>query len=295
MKKPIFAPLTNDIIFKAVFAHENSTRILACLINALLNLEGEKKLTVLTIKNPFIIPETYDGKQSILDLQAQDQSGKIYCIELQMRKEFELIKRVIYYSTRTFVNQAKDGESYSKLNKTISLWIMGEKILEEPEIYNCYLLKHRENNNVLTDILEYHFVELPKFKKDKPKHLQTRFEKWLHLLKFSDLYKGIDELPEELKEEEGIAEVIERMNNANADPRLQDVLHKKILFEHDQATRLEDALNEGMMKGIMKGKIEGEIEGQKKLVLRMLERGRTRNEISELTGLTIEEINSFLH
>jgi hypothetical protein len=39
-------------------------------------------------------------------------------------------------------------------------------------------------------LLEYHFVELSKFDKDKPSMLRNKFEKWLHILKFGDYYRS---------------------------------------------------------------------------------------------------------
>jgi hypothetical protein len=48
---------------------------------------------------------------------------------------------------------------------------------------------------------ELHFVEMTKFKIEKPHSLRTRFEKWLHVLKFGDILYSVDkELTEELIE-----------------------------------------------------------------------------------------------
>ena len=113
---------------------------------------------------------------------------------------------------------------------------MCETVLSEPDIYNKYLIKHDKNNKVLTDLLEYHFVELSKFNEDKPAGLRSKFEKWLHILKFGDYYRSEDDLPKELRNEEGICEVIRNMNIANTDEITRHELFARDLFLSDRAT-----------------------------------------------------------
>jgi hypothetical protein len=47
-----FYTLTNDIIFKLIFGHPQRSRLLICLINALLRLEDEKAVTEVQVLNP---------------------------------------------------------------------------------------------------------------------------------------------------------------------------------------------------------------------------------------------------
>lgn len=41
------------------------------------------------------------------------------------------------------------------------MWL---QLLEEENFHNIYVLKNKDNNNLLTDTLELHFVEIPKTK-----------------------------------------------------------------------------------------------------------------------------------
>jgi predicted transposase/invertase (TIGR01784 family) len=196
-----FYNLTNDMVFKIVFSSPGNERLLAYLLNALLKLKGKKQIESLEILNPFNIPEFRKDKNTIIDVRAKDRTGKRYCIEVQMRAHKELMKRIIYYSSVSYARQLSKGGQYADLNKTICLWIMGESIIENSEIYNKYLISHSYTHEPLTDLIEYHFVELSKFNKNKPANLRTKFEKWLHLLKFGELYQTLDDLPNELKKE----------------------------------------------------------------------------------------------
>jgi predicted transposase/invertase (TIGR01784 family) len=147
-------------------------------------------------------------------------------------------------------------------------------------------------NRVLTDLLEYHFVELSKFDGDKPTKLRSKFEKWLHILKFGNYYRSIDELPEELRSEEGICEVISNMSNANTDELTWHELFARDMFLSDRATELDAAEKKGRAEGKAEGKAEGEIQRAKKVALKMLNDGLSPEQVAKYTGLTPEQIQS---
>ena len=162
--------------------------------------------------------------------------------------------------------------------------------------------KHDKTNRVLTDLLEYHFVELSKFNEDKPTRLRTKLEKWLHILKFGNYYRSIDELPEELRSEEGICEVISNMSNANTDEITRHELFARDMFLSDLATDLDAAekkgIEIGLEKGILKGRAEGREEGREEGIestkiqtaRKMLNKGIPYELISEVTDLSIAQI-----
>lgn len=53
----------------------------------------------------------------------------------------------------------------------------------------------------------------------------TKFEKWLYLLKFSEMYQGRDEpIPEALKTEEEIVMAIEAYRHAVADNYVKELI-----------------------------------------------------------------------
>jgi predicted transposase/invertase (TIGR01784 family) len=159
---------------------------------------------------------------------------------------------------------------------------MCETILPEKEIYNKYLIKHDKNNKVLTDLIEYHFVELSKFDKDKPTMLCNKFEKWLHILKFGDYYRTEADLPGGLRKETGIIEVIQKMSIANTDEQMRYELLARDMFLSDLATDLDAAENKGRQEGRQEGKIE--------IALKMIAKGRSFEEISDITELSTDQV-----
>ncbi|MGM0600788.1 MAG: Rpn family recombination-promoting nuclease/putative transposase [Candidatus Rifleibacteriota bacterium] len=168
----------------------------------------------------------------------------------------------------------------------ICLWIMGESLIENSEIYNKYLISHYKNHKPLTDLIEYHFVELSKFNKHKPANLRTKFEKWLHLLKFGELYQTLDDLPDELKKEKGISEVVDKMTHANTKENLRELIISREMFLLDMNTEKAAARKEGRQVGIE----EGKQKEQEEVARKMLAKGLEFELIVEITGLSLSEI-----
>jgi predicted transposase/invertase (TIGR01784 family) len=270
--------LTNDLLFKIVFGSKGNEKLLALLLNALLQLKGKRQIQELEILNPINLPEFKSDKTSIIDVKACDKSGEMYCVEIQVKAHSEILKRVLFYSSASYIKQITRGTKYTDLKKTICLWIMCETMLPEKEIYNKYLIKHDKNNKILTDLIEYHFVELSKFDKDKPAMLCNKFEKWLHILKFGDYYRTEADLPGGLRKETGISEVIQKMSIANTDEQMRYELLARDMFLSDLATDLDAAEK----KGIKKAKIED--------AMSMLSDGLAVEKVSKYTGLPVDEV-----
>lgn len=73
-------------------------------------------------------------------------------------------KRTLYYWSKMFTSQMKEGMQYGELNKTITINILDFRYLHQLKdfhsTFHLYDLKHQHR---LTDTIEIHFMELPKF------------------------------------------------------------------------------------------------------------------------------------
>jgi len=274
--------LRNDIVFKYVFGHEKNERILRALLNALLGLEGGMRIVGLSFLNPANLKEYLEDKHSFLDVKAQDSNGKRYNIEMQVRAESSYIKRVIYYHDRLFTEQLKEGDPFRNLEKTLTISILNFVLLEhENELHNTYRYGNIITGSELTDIKELHFVELPKFRKEKPRQLMTRFEKWLYILKYGEKYtSNPHNLPETLKAEEEIVMAIRKMREATKDDMVRALMESRQMTLHIEAERIYEAEQ--------RGKIEGRLEVARK----MKDNGTDTETIMKLTDLSCEEIEA---
>ena len=138
----------------------------------------------------------------------------------------------------------------------------------------------------MSDIIELHYIELPKYDKDKPHTAKTPFEKWLHILKFSELYQDYTQaIPDELITEEGIEMAVTAYRKALTKGEVREIIEFRHKALKDEATRLDNARREGEAKGIAKGIAEGEVKGLVKSARIMLELGLSKAEIAEKLGL----------
>ena len=277
--------LLSDILFKIVFGTESSEPTLRALLNALLDLSGPQRIVDLVLVNPISEKQYIDDKGPILDVKAVDGANRQYNIEVQLSAGVgDYINRSVYYTSRFFSEQLKRGDSYHGLAKTISISLL-DFILFVPNETHChdslhtvFCLKEKTDGFVLSDALELHYIELRKFKPSKPEVLQTRFERWLYFLKFSDTYGADEVLPENLAQEEGISMALESMRRAYSTDLVRELIEAREKAERDEINRIYHATKEGHNKGLLTA------------ARGMLTLGLSPDLIKQATGLTHAEI-----
>ena len=123
-------------------------------------------------------------------------------------------------------------------------------------------------------------IELPKFKKKKPK-VADILEKWLYVI------GGDKEMIEEYKKENGeIKDAIEQLEEMSADE------YERELYEIREKSRLtyNTEMNEARRQGLQQGREEGITEEKKKIAKKMKKEGIDIKMIQKITNLTEEEI-----
>ncbi len=268
--------LRNDVIFRAIFGYEKNEKLLISLLNAILGLTGDKKIVSLTFLNAFNIKEYLKDKLTILDVKAVDGTGVRFDVEMQVAPDKSYLQRIMYYLDRLFTEQLKQGDPYEKLCKAISISILDFIFFEEEgELHNIYRFLNVKSKRELTDLKELQFIELPKFKKDKPKRDMSKFEKWLLALKFGEIYASdLENLPEELKEEEEIVMALHELVRASNDDMIREILEMRAKARHDEASRLYQA----------------KMEGKEDVAKNLLEMDMPIEKIAKATGISVEEI-----
>ena len=158
-------------------------------------------------------------------------------------------------------------------------------------IHNTFQLREVEKGFLLSDVIELHYIELKKFTPGKPHHLLTPFEKWLYILKFSDVYAPeSNPLPEILVQEEGITMAIDSMRKAYAVDEVREMILAREKAERDYLSGIHEAREEGLEEG----REQGLDQGLRQVALRMLASGLAREQIQELTGASPEDLSRWL-
>ena len=187
-----------DIAFKKVFGSERFGDLTAALINAVREPPPEHRVVEVEFLNPYSEKMTLDDKLSILDVKARDQSEWIYDLEMQMLVLAALSPRALYYWARSYADQLSAGEDYTRLRRTISIcFVNGVVFPDWAEYHTCFRLLDPSGELCLTEDLEIHMIELPKFGKTLAE-LEKDLDFWLYFLKNGEELDA-DALPAELE------------------------------------------------------------------------------------------------
>jgi len=268
-----FADIKNDITFRKIFCNKNKTEILISFLNAVLKLEGTKKLVWVEILNPYQVPIVLGAKSTILDVKAKDKEENEYIVEMQVTDKIGFAKRVVYYSAKSYSAQLNVGDDYYKLKPTIFIGILNFTFLENPHYLSRHLILDAATQEHILKDLDFNFIELPKFNK-KEKELSTLIDKWVYFIKNA---MSLTVIPANIDDEGLESAYIEadRHNWTKADLEAYSYARMR---ETDEITR-EMFVEE-------KAKLSKQVEIAKK----MLKRGTEIEIIAEDTGLTVEQI-----
>ncbi|SFD26828.1 Rpn family recombination-promoting nuclease/putative transposase [Clostridium uliginosum] len=262
-----------DFVFKNIFGSTNHPRVLISFLNAI--LKPKYLITKVKIQNTDIEKHFLDDKFSRLDVKAKTSNNEIINIEIQLKNEYNMIKRSLYYWSKMYEEQLNEGEDYSELKRTVCINILNFKYLKNERFHNGYRLKETETNEELSDVCEIHFIEIPKLKENSDEKdmlmAWTEFLKNPESEKVRSLEMSIDEI-REAKDE------LIRLSNDDKQRQLYD-MRAKIL--KDKISAINKAKRDGIEKGIRQEKIN-----IAKNLLDVLD----NKTIALKTGLTIAEI-----
>lgn len=295
-----------DIAFKKIFGVEENKDLLISLINSIVS--HQDKVKDLELLNPYNPKNFKKDKLSILDIKAQNQDGKFFNIEMQLTDEADYDKRALYYWARLYSGQIGEGKNYSKLNKTIGIHILNFiSIPGVKKYHNVFHLKEEKSGLHHFKDIELHTIELSKFEDIEDsnnlsaylKKVKTALDAWATFLTKHSLLDR-NNLPKELLSFDPAIQkalhTLDVMNFTKAE-REEYEDHLKWLRMEDSALRKrgKDSFEEGKIEGIAEGEAKGIIKGlteeKTKIAKKMLAQSMDIQTISDITELTIDEIN----
>lgn len=156
----------NDFVFQMIFGREENQDILLCFLNAIFKLSLKQKLTEIQILKSNLDQEYTRGKSCILDICAKTAAGIQINVKVQLGNRYNIEKRTLYQWSRLFFSQLSAGKDYRNLKKTIYINIFDFEYLPLDLYHSVFHLREDQKNYMLTDILEVHFIELPKLYKE---------------------------------------------------------------------------------------------------------------------------------
>ena len=274
-------PLTDDYIFKRVFAYKGNESVLKDFLEALLKIE----IKGIKITNPEIIPYEKGEKRGLLDIKAEINDGTILDVEMQMKNERNTEERATEYMGKMISEQLQVGEDYQNLKKSIVIFITNYNFLKRNSYHSVGRMKfdktlkdeyvnmgYEKEDEVASKYIEVHYIELPKFKKKELSKF-TKLDQWMCI--FTQNREGIMLAEKENKE---IKRAINTLDFLSKDPKERERHNSIIMAEYNRLVSEHNFFEDG--------KKEGKIEIAKK----MLKEKVPIEMIEKFTELSKEEI-----
>ena len=184
------APLLDDYIFKRTFTRDDPNGILRDLLESILKI----KIRNVIVLNSEIPKDLLDEKASRLDIRAEIDNERIINIEMQVKYQSDIEKRSTLYMSKNISTQIKIAEKYGLLKPSIVINILNFNRYRRNSYHSVAHMKFEKTSKeeyvdlgynpeeeTATDVLEMHFIELPKFIKKNPE-AKTKLEQWLWLI-----------------------------------------------------------------------------------------------------------------
>ena len=275
--------------FKQLFGTEPNKDITLELVNAL--LQGKEVIKSLTLLPTEQLGDTKDDRRSVFDIYCENENGEKIIIEMQKADQQWFKDCSVYYSSFPIRQQGEKGQWRFGLKAVYTIGILDFVFDEDKddEEYYHHVVKLMDVNKkeVFYDKLTYIYLEMPKFQKTEDE-LETMVDKWLYALKnLPHLLERPKALQERIfKKFFDVAEI----GNLSKEEYAKYFESEKVYYDNDGAIRTAEA------KGIAKGREEGRAEGEQKkafdIARNLLQMGMSSAQVSEVTGLTIEKIET---
>ena len=275
MKRTLLSPKV-DFVFKKIFGSEENKSVLISFLNA--TLKPKKEIVSVDLKNTDIEKEYLKDKFSRLDVKATTSNKETINIEIQLKNEYDMIQRSLYYWSKIYEEQIQEGDSYSNLNRTVCINILNYNYLKNDRFHNIYRLKEIETNEELTDIEEIHFIEIPKLRELNLNDEADMLEVWIEFLRDpeSEVIRNIEMSNEEVRKAK---DKLYKLSQSKKDRELYFLREKSI---RDEISALYDAEQKGMEKV------------KKDTILKLYSKSITINQISDMLDIPIDEIENII-
>lgn len=280
---------TLDIMAKKIFSLPEVT---AAFIRDILELDVVDAQIVEGSQPHSMAYEEDDLFSTAVDVRAKLHDGTEVIIEIQIRKQQYFLNRFHYCLANQLVEnvqklrqQGQTHKMYEQMEPVYGIAILEKSLLldEEGAINKYWLtnsrtgkqLKAYYKNGKHQNLLQVAFLELDKYNKDE--NLTDAGRQWLEFF---------GNLPFTKTPSQAVAHADSLLDSSSWTKEEKTMIDERIRIQENYDMTLETAIDEAREEGLE--------QGRKQLVCEMISRGMTPELISEMTGLSLEEIETLL-
>ena len=282
-----YANILLDDWFKRTFGEESRKRIMELFLKELI---PERKIVSLKYEPQEHI-NPWPGKKDIrVDVECTDADGTRFVVEMQLAEQEFFYERAVFNSSFAIQEQVIKGQEEYDF-PTVYFIGLTDFTLHEGTTQTLFRYRLREDcsNEVMTERVQYIFLELPNCKTEPTRDAPV-VDKICYALHNMPSFK---EQPGVL-EEEIFRLLFESAEISKFTPEERIKYIHDMTTERDIRNQIRFAEKQGLAKGKEEGREEGREEGaaQKSRVIarQMLAEGIPTETVVKCTGLSTEEI-----
>lgn len=240
---------TVDYCFKELLAYPE---IRKGFVAAILNKKPEE-IAETKLMPTILSKDTEDGKYGILDVRVELKDASQIDLEMQVTPFEFWDKRIIFYLSKMYIEQIKEGDSYENLKLCVHVSILNFNLF--PEDQECFReiafcdLKTKQKYTNLLNIYVLELKKLPPEQKDEPLII-----KWMRFLSA----ERKEDFEKMAGEDTYINEAYEALQKLSADERKRLEYEARQKAIRDYNSQMKSSLEKGIQIGEERGKKEGE-------------------------------------
>lgn len=274
-----------DFGFKRLLGSEDSKDILKQFLFDILELPDP--IAELTFMPPEQLPALPQEQRGIYDVYCVDIMGRRFIVEMQRELFNNIRERALYYSTFAITRQAQRGLEWEfALLPVYCIVVLDFAMDDEKAFLRRVQLMETTQKTVFYDKLTFVYIELSKFQ--APERDLTPAEKWIYLLRYMP---ELQEIPAELAQEP-FRQVFAISEETALSAEERWFYEGSLKQARTSYGELASARREGIKEGLEQGLEQGEKRKAREIAQAMLRQGSAISFISEVTGLTEEEVNA---
>ena len=274
-----------DIGFKIIFGQEFSKPNLLDFLNTL--LKGERSITDLK----FLDKEQtaiFDGDKSpIYDILCETDSGEKIIVEMQNREHPNFRERMLFYASEAIARQGEKGKEWNYDIKAV--YMIAFTNFVQTDYANRLRIDVKLTDNegrLFTDKMRLIYLQMPCFTKEVDE-CESHFDRWIFILKNMEI---LERMPWAAQNAvfQRLAEVAEVSKLSKKDRLAYDHALKRY---RDTFNAITGAEEKGRAEGRAEGRSQGRDERTLEIARKMKSKGKSVEEIAEMTDLSPEEIS----
>jgi predicted transposase/invertase (TIGR01784 family) len=265
--------ILNDFAFQKAMGEKGDETQLLAFLNAALERTGKGKLeSVEILENKELPAEIVGGKSGKLDVLAKLPNGSKVNIEVQIKNQYNIEKRSLYYWSRKYAWNFQSGNDYLDLVPVIAINIVDFGLFPVDDFHTSFhLWEDQHKNLMLSDVCEIHYLDMVKFRKIMEYSLDNPLHRWL--VYFNE-HSPAELVEEVVKMDTAIQLAQDKMEMIARDPEL--------LRAYEQYEKAASDWTSG---------INGARREEKAEIAKNLKAmGDSVDKIAQVTGLSAEEI-----